>query len=179
MSLTRQLRYLGMPALLVLLWGCNQLPKVPGASSTQPPVKIKLLFGSALKEFCGAAQQKLQQQPLQLSDGTPVQITCDIRGTGDVVTEVVTLAQQLRSNTIKADDPRFPTLISTDGEIYLTQLGYQINQLFPGQNYIPDVTEAPILVNSPMVLMVPENLAAPDPENCQRSLSRPGQCQHF
>jgi Ca-activated chloride channel family protein len=161
MSLTRQLRYLGMPALLVLLWGCNQLPKVPGASSTQPPVKIKLLFGSALKEFCGAAQQKLQQQPLQLSDGTPVQITCDIRGTGDVVTEVVTLAQQLRSNTIKADDPRFPTLISTDGEIYLTQLGYQINQLFPGQNYIPDVTEAPILVNSPMVLMVPENLAAP------------------
>ncbi len=162
MNLTHQLRYLGTPALLVLLWGCNQLPNVNVPSvSSRPSLQIKLLFGSALKDFCGAAQQKLKQQPLQLSDGTPVQITCDIRGTGDVVTEVVTLAQQLRSNSIKADDPRFPTLISTDGEIYLTQLNYQINQLFPGQNYIPDVTEAPLLVNSPMVLMVPENLANP------------------
>lgn len=147
---------LGLSLLTTLLWGCN-----PGGGGQQPGIKIQLLFGSALKEFCTEAQQKLQQQPLKLDNGKPIGITCDIKGSGDVVNEVVGLAKQLKQGGISPDDPRFPTLISTDGEIYLSQLAYQINQIFPGQNYIPDVTEAPLVVNSPMVLMVPENLAAP------------------
>lgn len=158
MNLTRQLSKLCLATTVVLLWGCDQLPN---RNSSGASINIKLLFGSALEDFCTKAQQKISQQPIRLQDGRNITITCDVRGTGDVVTEVLTLAQQLKSGAITGEDPRFPTLISTDGEIYLTQLAYQVNQLFPGQGYIPDVTEAPLLVNSPMVLMVPENLAAP------------------
>ncbi|MCA1904144.1 MAG: VWA domain-containing protein [Cyanobacteria bacterium KgW148] len=158
--MSRQLSKVVVGATVVLLWGCNQLPQI-GNNQAAPSLKIKLLFGSALKEFCTQAEQKISQQPIKLNDGTPIGIICDVRGTGDVVNETIALAQQLKSGTIKAEDPRFPTLISTDGEIYLTQLDYEINRLFPGQKYIPDVTEAPLLASSPMVLMVPENLAAP------------------
>lgn len=160
MTLNRQLKKFCIGAVVLLLWGCDSLTNNTSNTST-PDLEIKLLFGSALNEFCTKAQQKIAQQPIKLNDGTSVGISCDVRGTGDVVTETINLARQLKAGTIKAEDPSFPTLISTDGEIYLTQLAYEVNQIFPGQNYIPDVTEAPLLVNSPMVLMVPEDFAAP------------------
>lgn len=162
--MTCRRRLVGLSLLTALLWGCTPggslNPSSPGGGA-QPGIQIRLLFGSALKEFCNKAQQQLRQQPLKLDNGKTIGIVCDAKGSGDVVNEVVALATQLKQGSINPADPRFPTLISTDGEIYLSQLAYQINQLFPGQNYIPDVTEAPLLVNSPMVLMVPENLAAP------------------
>jgi Ca-activated chloride channel family protein len=46
-----------------------------------------------------------------------------------------------------------------DGEIYHSQMRAQVEQLFPGQNYIPEVTDAPLLANSPMVFMTSTELA--------------------
>nr|WP_293102626.1 hypothetical protein [Okeania sp. SIO2F4] len=84
---------------------------------------------------------------------------CESKGSGDVVTEIVSLSKKLKSGAIQPDSPEFPTLISVDGEIYHSQLLYKINQLYPGQNYIPQITDAPLLANSPMVFMASKEVA--------------------
>ena len=143
--------------LALLAGGCGFL----GNGITQTPsLEITLLFGSALKEFCEQAVPQFNQQNPKLADGTPFQISCTTLGTGDVVTQVVNLAQQWQQGQIKEDDPKFPTLISLDGDIYYSQLIYRIDQLFPGKNYIPAITEAPLIAFSPMVFMVPSEVAA-------------------
>jgi Ca-activated chloride channel family protein len=103
-------------------------------------------------------QQFNQQQP-QLDSGTAFRVTCEAQGSGDVVTSLVSSAQQLKAGTLAADSPKFPTLVSVDGEIYQSQLIYQMNQLFPGQSYIPEITDSPLLANSPMVFMAPADIA--------------------
>ncbi|MEN9216966.1 MAG: VWA domain-containing protein, partial [Gloeomargarita sp. HHBFW_bins_162] len=125
-----------------------------------PQLEIKLLFGSALKEFCAEAVPQFNQKNPKLADGTRFQISCTTLGTGDVVTTVVNLAQQWQQGQIKADSPEFPTLISLDGDIYHSQLIYRMNQLFPGKKYIPEITEAPLIAFSPMVFMVPAEVAS-------------------
>jgi Ca-activated chloride channel family protein len=124
-----------------------------------PGLEIKLLFSSALSEFCNQMVPQFNQQNPQLADGTRFQISCTTLGTGDVVNQVVHLAQQWQQGQIKAEDPQFPTLISLDGDIYYSQLIYRMEQLFPGKNYIPAVTEAPLIAFSPMVFMVPSEVA--------------------
>jgi Ca-activated chloride channel homolog len=135
-----------------------------GCSSDAPAdfsgLKVELRVGSALGDFCKAAIAKFNAQSPKLANGTAFQATCNPQGSGDVVTSVATLATQLKAGTIKADDPQFPTLIALDGEIYQSQLIYQVDQLFPGQNYIPAITDAPLIANSPMVLMAQPDVAA-------------------
>ncbi len=65
----------------------------------------------------------------------------------------------MKAGTLAADSPEFPTLVSVDGEIYQSQLIYRMNQLFPGQNYIPEITDSPLLANSPMVFMAQLDVA--------------------
>ncbi len=125
-----------------------------------PGLEIKFLTGSALGEFCYQAALQFNQQSPQLDDGTPYRLTCEAQGSGDIVTRITNLAQNFQSGTLPPDAADFPTLVALDGEIYHAQLSYQINRLFPGQNYIPEITDAPLLANSPMVFMVPEDLAA-------------------
>lgn len=60
---------------------------------------------------------------------------------------------------MQADAADFPTIISLDGDIYHSQLIYRMNQLFPGQNYLPEVTESPLVANTPMVLMAKVDVA--------------------
>jgi len=142
--------------LALLVGGCNFW----GNPATQSPeLEIKLLFSSALKEFCAQAVPQFNQQNPKLADGTRFQITCTTLGTGDVVTQVVNLAQQWKQGQLKEDNPEFPTLISLDGDIYHSQLIARIEQLFPGKNYIPAITEAPLIAYSPMVFMVPSQVA--------------------
>ena len=124
-----------------------------------PGLEIKLLFSSALSEFCNQMVPQFNQQNPQLADGTRFHINCTTLGTGDVVNQVVHLAQQWQQGQIKAEDPQFPTLISLDGDIYYSQLIYRMDQLFPGKNYIPAITEAPLIAFSPMVFMVPSEVA--------------------
>jgi Ca-activated chloride channel family protein len=126
------------------------------------------LVGSALHNFCDQATQRFNQQQPKLDNGKQFYLKCEALGSGDVVTKLTSLAQQLKSGTLPADSPEFPVLISVDGEIYQSQLIYQINQLFPGQKYIPDITESPLLANSPMVFMAQSDVAQglqklPDP----------------
>lgn len=134
-----------------------------GCSDDQPAdfsgLKVELRVGSALGDFCKAAIAQFNAKNPKLPSGEAFQATCNPEGSGDVVSSVVTLANQLKTGTIKADDPQFPTLISVDGEIYHSQLIYQIDQLFPGQNYIPAITDAPLIANSPMVLMAQPDVA--------------------
>ncbi|MBD2256749.1 VWA domain-containing protein [Pseudanabaena sp. FACHB-2040] len=142
--------------LVLLLVGCNN-----GLSSSEnrQGLEVKLLVGSALGHFCDQAAEQFNQQDPKLSSGEAFYLSCEAAGSGDVVNQVVTLAQQLKSGTLAAEAPEFPTLISVDGEIYHSQLIYQMEQVFPGQNYIPPIADAPLLANSPMVFMTQENLA--------------------
>ncbi|MBW4519157.1 MAG: VWA domain-containing protein [Scytolyngbya sp. HA4215-MV1] len=128
--------------------------------SQLPGFEVKFLVGSALGDFCQQATDKFNGQQPKLDNGTAFHVTCVAQGSGDVVTSVLAQARQLKAGTLPADSPELPTLISTDGEIYQSQLIYQINQIFPGQNYIPDLTESPLLVSSPMVFMAQADVAA-------------------
>lgn len=121
--------------------------------------EVKLLFGSALGDFCEEAIADFNATRPTLEDGSAFTATCEAEGSGDVVTTITTLAQGLQAGTVNPDDPAFPTLLSVDGEIYQSQLKYRVDQLFPGQNYIPEITDAPLLANSPMVFMTQEQLA--------------------
>lgn len=133
------------------------------ASDTEPDkppgLEVKVLMGSALGDFCQQAASQFNQQQPKLADGEPFYISCQAEGSGDVVDTVINLSQQFKAGSLPADAPQFPTLISVDGEIYQSQLINRMDQLFPGQNYIPAITDSPLLANSPMVFMVPANLA--------------------
>lgn len=140
----------------LLLAGCSQTT----VNNNQPSgIPIKFLVGSDLGEFCQQTATKLNATQPKLSNGQPFHLVCDARGSGDVVTEVVSLAQQLSTGAISADDEKFPSLIAVDGEIYQSQLIYQIDKIFPGKNYIPPITDTPLIVFSPMVFMTTKELA--------------------
>jgi Ca-activated chloride channel family protein len=146
---------------LMLLTGCGG-GGGGGGDTTNPNQRgfeVKFLVGSDLKAFCNQNAKRFNDQNPKLDNGKEFYVTCDAKGSGDVVTQVVSLAQQLKQGTIQPDDPQFPTLISVDGEIYYAQLIYRVDQIFPGQNYIPPITDSPLLVNSPMVFMVPTDVA--------------------
>ncbi|MEO0352835.1 MAG: VWA domain-containing protein [Cyanobacteria bacterium P01_A01_bin.15] len=131
----------------------------PGDESGRRGLEVKLLVGSALHDFCDQAAEQFNQTNPKLAGGDAFYMSCEAAGSGDVVERVVTLAQQLQQGTLAAEAPEFPTIVSVDGEIYQNQLIYRIDQLYPGQNYIPAITDAPLLANSPMVFMVPADLA--------------------
>ena len=131
----------------------------PGSAPHARGFEVKLLFGSALDDFCEQAIERFNQTQPQLEDGQAFRATCEAQGSGDVVSSVLNLAQQFKDGSLPADSPEFPTLLSVDGEIYQSQLIYQMDQIFPGQDYIPQITDSPLLVNSPMVLMTTAELA--------------------
>ena len=123
-------------------------------------IEIKFLAGSDLAQFCQQAADRLESTRPKLADGTSYFLTCDIKGSGDVVTEVLGLTKQLTAGTIQPEAPAFPSLISVDGEIYQNQLRFEIDKIVPGQNYIPELTDSPLLAYSPMVFMTTEELAS-------------------
>ena len=122
-------------------------------------IEIKFLAGSDLAEFCRQAAQRLNRTQPKLDNGEAYYLTCDPKGSGDVVNEVINLAKQLQKGSIQPEAAEFPSLISVDGEIYQSQLIYQIDKLFPGQNYIPSLSDSPLLAYSPMVFMTSQELA--------------------
>lgn len=137
---------------LALLSACSD--------SSQPQgFEVKFLVGSALGEFCQQAATTFNQEKPKLENGQAFYLSCEAQGSGDVVTTLVGLAEQLQSGSRPAEDPAFPTLVSVDGEIYQSQLIYRMNQLFPGQKYIPEITDSPLLASSPMVFMTTTDLA--------------------
>ena len=137
----------------MFLFGCNSVP------NSHEGFEVKFLVGSALKEFCDRTAEQFNATKPKLDNGKAFYLSCEAKGSGDVVKEMTSLAQQLKAGMIKADDAQFPTLISVDGEIYHSQLLYQFNQIFPGQNYIPEITDAPLIANSPMVFMATTDVA--------------------
>jgi Ca-activated chloride channel homolog len=118
-----------------------------------------MLVGSALGEFCQQAATQLNQTQPKLADGQAFFLSCQAEGSGDVVTTLTDLATRFSAGSLPAEAPEFPTLVSVDGEIYQSQLIAQVNKLFPGQTYIPGIPDSPLLVSSPMVFMVREDLA--------------------
>ncbi len=148
---------------LLFLTACNGSPSSPGggqAPQSGPGFPVKFLVGSALKQFCNEAANQFNQTKPKLDNGKRFYLQCEAKGSGDIVAEVVSLTQQLKAGTISPDNPQFPALLSVDGEIYQSQLISRIDGIFPGQNYIPPITDAALLANSPMVFMAPANLAA-------------------
>ena len=139
---------------ILLLASCGN-----NGQPTEQGFAVNFIVGSALEQFCQQAATKFNQQQPKLQNGKAFHLKCIPRGSGDIVNQVTDLAQQLQKGTLPADAAEFPSLISLDGDIYLSQLRYQIERLFPGQNYIPDITDAPLLANSPMVLMTSTELA--------------------
>ena len=140
----------------LLLGACSGI----GGNRRAAEFEVNFLVGSALGEFCMQAAEQFNQKGVQLGEtGEIIYLTCEAKGSGDVVETVVSMAQQFQSGVLPVDSPEFPTLISVDGEIYQNQLIYRMDQIFPGQNYIPAITDAPLLANSPMVFMTPLELA--------------------
>jgi Ca-activated chloride channel homolog len=144
------------------------------ACTTNNPVdsfsglKIKVLVGSALGDFCNQAAQSFNSTQPKLDNGTEFQVRCEAEGSGDVANKVISLATGLKNGTVQANAEDFPTIISVDGDIYHSQLIYRMNQIFPGQNYIPEITDSQLLANTPMVFMAQSDVAsglrkAPDP----------------
>ncbi|ERN42035.1 Mg-chelatase subunit chlD [Rubidibacter lacunae KORDI 51-2] len=151
-----------------VLGGCWILPGPNGNGGRRSGLEIKFLAGSALDHFCEEAAERLNARNPRLDDGTQYYLSCEVLGSGDVVSSVTDLGRQLRNGTIEADDPAFPTLVSVDGGIYHALSIYQIDRIFPGQNYIPGLTDAPLLAYSPMVLLARSDIAdglrqVPDP----------------
>ncbi|NJN04758.1 MAG: VWA domain-containing protein [Leptolyngbyaceae cyanobacterium SL_1_1] len=130
-----------------------------GTQTEYSGFEIKFLVGSALADFCTEAAEQFNQQKPQLETGEAFYLSCEATGSGDVVSRTVSLAEQFKAGALPADSPEFPTLLSVDGEIYQSQLIYRMEQIFPGQNYVPAITDAPLLVYSPMVFMTPQDLA--------------------
>jgi len=145
---------------LILLSSCDR-PSIKSSESNSVPsgLAVKLLFGSALGDFCMQAATKFNQQKPKLDNGQEFYITCDIKGSGDVVTDVVAKTQRFKSGELTADSPDLPVVISVDGEIYHSQLIYQIDKLNPGVRYIPAIADAPLVANSPMVFMTTPDVA--------------------
>ncbi|NJK72478.1 MAG: VWA domain-containing protein [Synechococcaceae cyanobacterium SM2_3_60] len=125
----------------------------------QQGFEVNVLVGSALGDFCVQAAERFNAQAPKLTTGEAFYMSCEAEGSGDVVNRLVTLAAQFQAGTLTADAPEFPTLLSVDGEIYQSLLISRIAQLFPGQNYIPAIPDAPLLANSPMVFMTSADLA--------------------
>ncbi|BCL37190.1 VWA domain-containing protein [Nostoc sp. MS1] len=131
-------------------------------------LKIKVLVGSALGDFCNQAAKNFNATQPKLDNGNAFRVECEAQGSGDIVTKLVNLATRLKNGTLDEESDEFPTIISLDGDIYHSQLIYRINQVFPGQNYIPEITDAPLLANTPMVFMAQADVASglrkvPDP----------------
>ncbi|MBC6417766.1 MAG: VWA domain-containing protein, partial [Prochloron sp. SP5CPC1] len=152
------MKYKCMTTALALLFlgACNSPEAVKPPKQGFP---VKFLVGSALEQFCNQAADQFNQTQPKLDNGTTFYLQCEAKGSGDVVQEMVTLAEQFQGGTIPPNSSEFPTLLSVDGEIYHSQLIYHINNRFPGQNYIPQITDAPLLAHSPMVFMAAADLA--------------------
>jgi len=131
------------------------------------PLEIEMLVGSALKGFCQEAAKAIAQDPPRLPDRTPIHLRCRAAGSGDVVNEIESHARGVLQGGQAADDPRIPTLLSVDGEIYQELLRYRLQRLAPTRELIPAPADAPALASSPMVFMTTPALAKgldrPDP----------------
>ncbi|MEM6714003.1 MAG: VWA domain-containing protein [Cyanobacteria bacterium P01_C01_bin.147] len=147
------LRPLAVTLPLLSLVACG------GDGQSQQGLEVNVLVGSALHDFCDQAAAQFNATEPQLASGEDFYIACEAAGSGDVVSRILGHTQQLQSGTISPDAPSLPTLISVDGEIYHSQLLYQMQQLVPGQDYVPQITDAPLLAYSPMVFMTRADLA--------------------
>lgn len=159
---TKSILTILMASSLLVLSSCNQgnnNNSTGGNQGSNRGIPIKFLAGSDLERFCQQAANKLNATKPKLDNGQAFYLTCETKGSGDVVADVVSLSGQLLSGSLKPNDAQFPTLISVDGEIYQSQLIYQVDKIFPGQNYIPPITDSELLVYSPMVFMTTADLA--------------------
>ncbi len=130
----------------LVLAGCSVLP-------VGPQLELTMLVGSALGDTCQAWAQAIERNPPRLADGTQVRLRCRAAGSGDVVTEMEEHARSVLKGGGGADDPRIPTLVSVDGEIYQDLLRHRLQALAPSRDLIPAPADAPALASSPMVLM--------------------------
>ena len=140
----------------LLFFSCSNFNK---PENTNTGIQVKLLFGSALGDFCQQASIRFNQQKPKLDNGQEFYISCEVKGSGDVVADVVAQAQQFKTGKLVAGAPELPTVISVDGEIYQNQLIFQVNQIYPGQNYIPAIADSPLVASSPMVFMTSPEVA--------------------
>lgn len=127
--------------------------------NTPSGFEVRMKVGSALEAFCTQAVNQFNQQSPKLENGEAFYVTCQAEGSGDIVTNLVSLAEQVKAGSLPVDAPDLPALVSVDGEIYQSLLIARINQLFPGQFYIPPITDSALLASSPMVFMAPADLA--------------------
>lgn len=130
-----------------------------GCGSFRPGIELTALVGSALSDVCNQTAERLERNRLRLADGTVIALRCRAMGSGDVVTEMVETARAVKNGTRSAEDPTIPTLVSLDGDLEQDQLRYLVQQIAPGENWIPGPTDSPAFASSPMVLMTTADLA--------------------
>ncbi len=145
--------------ILLFLSSCSSQSNQSNNNSNLKGFEVKFLVGSDLAQFCQQAATKLNQTKPKTKNGQSFYLTCEAKGSGDIVQDILALAKQLQTGNITADAVDFPTLLSVDGEIYQSQLVYQMDKLFPEKNYIPSITDSPLIAYSPMVFMTTTDLA--------------------
>ncbi len=145
--------------LLLVLGACENRSSQNQNNNNLQGVEVKFLVGSNLGEFCHRIATKLNSTRAKLNNGQTFYLTCEAKGSGDVINKAIDLAQRYQAGNIPADAPEFPTLLSVDGEIYHSQLIFQMNRVFAGQSYIPQITDSPLIAHSPMVFMTSAELA--------------------
>ena len=146
-------------AIALTLGGLTACNGSGGGLGSGQGVEVNVLVGSALHDFCDQAAERFNADSPALELGEAFYISCEAAGSGDVVSQVLAYAQQSQSGSLETDAVGLPTLISVDGEIYHSQLLYQLQQAAPGADYVPPIADAPLLAYSPMVFMVREDLA--------------------
>ncbi|WP_019506024.1 VWA domain-containing protein [Pleurocapsa sp. PCC 7319] len=146
---------------LLFLTSCSnsQTNQSRNSNPSTKGFEVKFLVGSDLAQFCRQAATQLNQTQPKINNGQNFYLTCEAKGSGDVVEDVLALAKQFQTGNITPEAADFPTLLSVDGEIYQSQLVYQMDKLFPGQNYIPSITDSPLIAYSPMVFMTTKQFA--------------------
>ncbi|HEY9783220.1 MAG TPA: hypothetical protein V6D09_24165 [Leptolyngbyaceae cyanobacterium] len=99
MNLNRQLiATLAATLISLSLTACNG-----GGDKDNPDnftgLKIKLLVGSALGDFCTSAIASINASQPKLKNDTALLATCETKGSGDIVTQVVSFGRQHKAGT--------------------------------------------------------------------------------
>jgi len=149
---------LGLLGLTACGGGNNPLSD-GGGGGKKAGFEVKVVVGSALEEFCIQGTDRFNQTNPKLDGGKQFHVTCTAAGSGDVVNNLLAQAQQVKSGVLPAESPELPVMISVDGEVYHSQLIAQMDKIFPGQGYVPEITDSPMLASSPMVFMAQTDVA--------------------
>lgn len=93
---TRKILLRCQAAVLVLLSAACSGGGPTGNSSSSPGMEVTFLVGSAMGDFCQQSMERFNQTGPKLKDGSSFSVKCVAKGSGDIVSELLTQANALK-----------------------------------------------------------------------------------